>query len=179
MDLVIRPCEETDIPAITATYAAAVVHGTASFELQPPSENEMRRRRAALLKGDYPYFVAERDGVILGYTYAGPYHTRPGYRSTVEDSIYVAPEYQGQGVGQKLLQKLIPTCEALDFRCMVAVIGDSASAGSIALHRGCGFQPVGVLKAVGYKHGRWLDSVLMQRCLGPGATTPPSRPIPV
>jgi phosphinothricin acetyltransferase len=177
MKFVIRPCADADIPAIWAIYAAAVIHGTASFELEPPTEDEMRRRRAVLLKGGYPYFVAERDGAILGYTYAGPYHTRPGYRSTVEDSIYVAPENQGQRVGRALLGELLRACEALDFRRMIAVVGDRASAGSISLHRSCGFQHVGVLEGVGYKHGRWLDSVLMQRALGDGATTPPTRPI--
>jgi L-amino acid N-acyltransferase YncA len=178
MKLVIRPCADADIPAITAIYGAAVVHGTASFELEPPTEDEMRRRRTVLMKGGYPYFVAERGGAILGYTYAGPYHTRPGYRSTIEDSIYVAPESQGQGVGRALLRELIQACEALDFRRMIAVIGDSASAGSIGLHRSCGFQHVGVLEAVGYKHGRWLDSVLMQRALGAGTAEPPTRPVP-
>jgi L-amino acid N-acyltransferase YncA len=176
MTLLIRPCEEADIPAIRAIYATAVIHGTASFELEPPSEDEMGRRRAALMKGGYPYFVAETDGAVVGYAYAGPYHTRPGYRSTVEDSIYVAPASQGQGVGRALLGELIQACEALDFRCMVAVIGDRASAGSIGLHRSCAFRHVGVLEGVGYKHGRWLDSVLMQRGLGDGARTPPTRP---
>ena len=174
MTLLIRPCEEADIPAIRAIYATAVIHGTASFELEPPSEDEMGRRRAALMKGGYPYFVAERDRAVVGYAYAGPYHTRPGYRSTVEDSIYVAPESQGQGVGRALLGELIQACEALDFRCMIAVIGDRASAGSIELHRSCAFRHVGVLEGVGYKHGRWLDSVLMQRVLGAGAGTPPT-----
>ena len=178
MALVIRPCMEADIPAISAIYAAAVVNGTASFELELPTEEEMQRRRAALIKGGYPYFVAERDDTIVGYTYAGPYHTRPGYRSTVEDSIYVAPDTQGQGVGRALLEELIKACEDLGFRRMVAVIGDRASAGSIRLHSSCGFQHVGVLEAVGYKHGRWLDSVLMQRALGDGAATPPTRPVP-
>jgi L-amino acid N-acyltransferase YncA len=178
MALVIRPCAEADIPAISAIYAAAVVNGTASFELEAPTQEEMQRRRAALHKGGYPYFVAERDGSVVGYTYAGPYHTRPGYRSTVEDSIYVASDTQGQGVGRALLEELIKACEALGFRRMIAVIGDRASVGSIGLHRSCGFQHVGVLEAVGYKHGRWLDSVLMQRALGDGAATPPTRPIP-
>jgi L-amino acid N-acyltransferase YncA len=108
----------------------------------------------------------------------GPITRARGYRSTIEDSIYVAPESQGQGVGRALLRELIQACEALDFRRMIAVIGDSASAGSIGLHRSCGFQQVGVLEAVGYKHGRWLDSVLMQRALGAGTAEPPTRPVP-
>ncbi|MBJ6126556.1 GNAT family N-acetyltransferase [Microvirga splendida] len=178
MSFVIRPSLETDIPAITAIYDHAVRHGTASFELDPPTEAEMARRREAILEGGYPYLVAERGGQILGYAYAGAYRTRPAYRSTVEDSIYVAPDAQGQGVGRALLIALIERCEALDFRLMVAVIGDEESRGSIALHRSLGFEPVGVLKGIGYKHGRWLSTVLMQRPLGRGMAEPPTRPIP-
>ncbi len=178
MSLTLRPSSDADIPAITAIYAHAVLHGTASFELEPPSEAEMLRRRAAILEGGYPYIVAERDGEILGYAYAGAYRTRPAYRSTVEDSIYVAPSAQGQGIGRALLEALIKECEALDFRLMVAVIGDEASKGSIALHRSLGFEPVGILKGVGHKHGRWLSTVLMQRPLSHGSAEPPSRPIP-
>lgn len=177
MSLILRPSAESDIPAIAAIYAHAVSHGTASFELEPPGEEEMARRRAALLDGGYPYLVAERDGEILGYAYAGAYRTRPAYRSTVEDSIYVAPQAQGQGVGRALLEALIQACEALDFRLMVAVIGDEESKGSINLHRSLGFEPVGVLKGIGYKHGRWLSTVLMQRPLGRGLSEPPTRPI--
>ena len=177
MSLVVRPSVETDILAIAAIYAHAVVHGTASFELDPPSEEEMARRREAILKGGYPYLVAEREGQLLGYAYAGAYRTRPAYRSTVEDSIYVAPEAQGQGVGRALLTALIEHCEALDFRLMVAVIGDEDSHVSIGLHRSLGFEPVGVLKGIGYKHGRWLSTVLMQRPLGRGIAEPPTQPI--
>lgn len=177
MSLVIRPSSAADIPAIAAIYAHAVQHGTASFELDPPSEEEMARRRAAILEGGYPYLVAERDGAILGYAYAGAYRPRPAYRSTVEDSIYVAPQAQGQGIGRALLEALIRECEALDFRLMVAVIGDEESKGSIGLHRSLGFEPVGILKGIGYKHGRWLSTVLMQRPLGRGVSEPPTRPI--
>jgi len=177
MSLILRPSAAADIPAITAIYAHAVLHGTASFELEPPSEEEMARRRAAILEGGYPYLVAERDGDLLGYAYAGAYRTRPAYRSTVEDSIYVAPQAQGQGVGRALLKALIRECEALDFRLMVAVIGDEESKGSIGLHRSLGFEPVGILKGIGYKHGRWLSTVLMQRPLGRGLSEPPTRPI--
>lgn len=177
MSLVIRPSSAADIPAIAAIYAHAVQHGTASFELDPPSEEEMARRRAAILEGGYPYLVAERDGAILGYAYAGAYRPRPAYRSTVEDSIYVAPQAQGQGIGRALLEALIRECEALDFRLMVAVIGDEESKGSIALHRSLGFEPVGILKGIGYKLGRWLSTVLMQRPLGRGVSEPPTRPI--
>jgi phosphinothricin acetyltransferase len=178
MTLLVRPSLDTDIPAITAIYAHAVEHGTASFELVAPHGAEMARRRAALIEGDFPYLVAEQGGVVLGYAYAGPYRPRPAYRSTVEDSIYVAPETQRTGIGRLLLERLIEACEARDFRLMVAVIGDAESHGSIGLHRGLGFEMVGVLPGIGYKHGRWLASVLMQRPLGPGATTPPTRAVP-
>ena len=173
MDLAIRPSEPADIAAITGIYADAVVHGTASFELEPPTEQEMACRRSTLVDGGFPYLVAERDGALLGYAYAGPYRTRPAYRFTVEDSVYVAHSAQGAGVGRALLSALIDAAEARGFRLMVAVIGDKASTGSIRLHEALGFDHVGVLEPVGYKHGRWLASVLMQRVLGDGAVTPP------
>src|SRR5215210_3920763 len=141
MEIVIRPSREPDLPALTAIYADAVTHGTASFELEPPGEREMRQRRAALVGANYPYLVAERDGVVLGYAYAGPYRTRPAYRFTVEDSVYVARAAQGQGVGRALLAALIEAAEARDFRLMVAVIGDEDSHGSIGLHQSLGFEP--------------------------------------
>jgi L-amino acid N-acyltransferase YncA len=178
MSLIIRPSRDEDIPAITAIYADAVRHGTASFELDPPSEAEMRRRRAALVEAGFPYLVAERAGEVIGYAYAGPYRTRPAYRSTVEDSVYVARRAHRAGAGTALLASLIEACERLDFRSMVAVIGDRASTGSIELHRRSGFRLVGVLEGVGYKHDRWLDTVLMERPLGRGTTVPPTRPIP-
>ena len=177
MTILIRPSAESDLDAITAIYAHAVTHGTASFELDPPSKTEMAGRRAAILEGGYPYLVAEKDGAILGYAYAAAYRTRPAYRSTVEDSIYVAPSAQGRGVGRLLLTALIGECEALDFRLMVAVIGDEESKGSIGLHRSLGFEPAGIIKGIGYKHGRWLSTVLMQRPLGRCTQEPPSRPI--
>jgi phosphinothricin acetyltransferase len=177
MSILLRPSAESDLDGITAIYAHAVMNGTASFELDPPDGAEMARRRAAILDGGYPYLVAEADGAILGYAYAGPYRTRPAYRSTVEDSIYVAPSAQRQGVGRALLAALIEACEAQDFRLMVAVIGDEESRGSIALHRSLGFEPAGILKGIGYKHGRWLSTVLMQRPLGRCTQEPPSRPI--
>jgi L-amino acid N-acyltransferase YncA len=177
MSIVLRPSSDADLPAITAIYAHAVAHGTASFELDPPDEVEMARRRAVLLEGGYPYVVAERAGEILGYAYAGPYRTRPAYRSTVEDSIYIAPSAHRQGVGRKLLAGLIAECEARDFRLMIAVIGDEESHGSIALHKNLGFEPAGVIRGIGYKHGRWLSTVLMWRPLGHGMSRPPTRPI--
>ena len=177
MSILVRPSSETDLDAITAIYAHAVTHGTASFELDPPDRAEMARRRAAILEGGYPYLVAEKDGAVLGYAYAGAYRTRPAYRSTVEDSIYVAPAAQGQGIGRLLLIRLIEECEARDFRLMVAVIGDEESKGSIGLHRSLGFELAGILKGIGYKHGRWLSTVMMQRSLGRGMQEPPTRPI--
>jgi L-amino acid N-acyltransferase YncA len=173
MRLIIRPSRENDIPAITAIYAHAVQHGTASFELEPPNEAEMARRRNALLADGFPYLVAEKAGDILGYAYAGQYRPRPAYRYAVEDSLYIAPEHQGRGIGKALLAELVTICEGIGFRQMVAVIGDSQSLGSIATHRACGFEPSGVVRNVGFKHGRWLDQVLMQRPLGEGAQTRP------
>lgn len=179
MSILVRPSSESDLDAITVIYAHAVTHGTASFELDPPDKAEMVRRRNAILEGGYPYLVAEKDGAILGYAYAAAYRTRPAYRSTVEDSIYVASSAQGQGVGRLLLTALIEECERRDFRLMVAVIGDEESKGSIGLHRSMGFEPGGILKGIGYKHGRWLSTVLMQRPLGRGMQEPPTRPLPV
>ncbi len=172
-DVSIRPAAPTDIPAITRIYAHAVRHGTASFELEPPDEAEMTRRQRALLDGGYPYLVAEIDGAVAGYAYAGPYRTRPAYRYTVENSIYIAPEAHRRGIGRALLDRLIAECEARNYRLMIAVIGDSAQAPSIELHRAAGFKLVGAFEAVGYKFDRWLDSVLMQRPLGKGSSAPP------
>ena len=172
--ITIRPATAEDIPVITRIYAHAVRHGTASFELDPPDEAEMLRRQRALRDGRFPYIVAEADGAVLGYAYAGLYRTRPAYRYTVEDSVYVAPEAQRQGVGRVLLDALIVRSTALGFRQMIAVIGDSTlQAASIGLHAAAGFRMVGTLDAVGYKFDRWLDSVYMQRALGPGSDTPP------
>jgi L-amino acid N-acyltransferase YncA len=169
----IRPASPADIPAITRIYADAVQHGTASFELEPPDQAEMARRLHALLDGGYPYIVAEIGGVLAGYAYAGPYRPRPAYRYSVEDSIYIDPSAQRKGVGRALLERLIAECERRGYRQMIAVIGDSAQAPSIKLHRAAGFRMIGNIENVGYKFDRWLDSVLMQRPLGPGATTKP------
>jgi L-amino acid N-acyltransferase YncA len=173
MPLSIRPANPADIPAITRIYAHAVQHGTASFELDSPDEAEMTRRMTALLDGGFPYLAANEGGELLGYAYAGPYRTRPAYRFTVEDSIYIAPQSQRRGVGRALLDALIAESEKRGFRQMLAVIGDSAQTASIELHRAAGFRMVGTFENVGYKFGRWLDSVLMQRALGPGATRDP------
>lgn len=169
----LRPSQPTDIPAITTIYAEAVRHGTASFEIEPPSEAAMAERRHFLVENGFPYIVAEWNGRPVGYAYAGPYRPRPAYRWTVEDSVYVAPHAQGQGIGRKQLARLIADSEALGFRLMVAVIGDAASVGSIALHRALGFRDAGRFEGIGFKHGRWLDTVLMQRPLGDGARRPP------
>lgn len=167
--MIIRPSTLADVGPAQAIYAHHVLTGTASFELVPPDGDEMARRRALLVDKGLPWLVAEdADGSLLGYAYAGPYRTRPAYDWTLEDSIYIHPDAQGRGVGKALLSRLIAQCQDLGYRQMIAVIGDSANAGSIGLHRACGFSDVGVLKAVGWKFGRWIDSVLMQRPLGPG-----------
>ena len=169
----IRPATPADIPAISRIYAHAVKHGTASFELDEPDEAEMLRRMRALIDGGFPYIAAESEGALLGYAYAGPYRARPAYRFTVEDSIYIDPAAHRRGIGRLLLERLITDSETRGFRLMIAVIGDSAQTASIELHRALGFKMVGTFENVGYKVDRWLDSVLMQRALGEGATTKP------
>jgi L-amino acid N-acyltransferase YncA len=171
--LIIRPAALSDIADITRIYADAVRHGTATFEIEPPDESEMARRQKVLLDGGYPYLVAVTTDAIAGYAYAGPYRARPAYNWSVEDSIYVAPEMHRKGIGGLLLTRLIAESAARGFRQMIAVIGDSAQIGSIAVHAKAGFSPIGTLRSVGFKHGRWLDTVLMQRALGSGDTTPP------
>ncbi|NMJ42775.1 N-acetyltransferase [Roseomonas sp. JC162] len=171
--LAIRASREDDLPAITAIYGHWVAHGLASFELEPPDQAEMARRRAAVLAGGYPHMVAERDGRVVGYTYASAYRPRPAYRFAVENSVYVAPGGTRGGTGRLLLGALIEDCTRRGFRLMVAVIGDSANDASIGLHERAGFARAGLLPAVGWKHGRWVDSVLMTLALGKGATTPP------
>ncbi len=169
----IRPAEPRDLAVITAIYGHAVRHGTASFELDPPDQDEMTRRFETLCAGGYPYLVAEHDGAIMGYAYAGPYRARPAYRWSVEDLVYVAPHAQRRGIGRALLARLIAEAEAGGYRQMIAVIGDTANAASVELHRAAGFRLVGTFEHVGFKFGRWLDTVLMQRPLGSGAATGP------
>jgi L-amino acid N-acyltransferase YncA len=171
--MLIRAAQPQDLAVITAIYEHAVRHGTASFELEPPDAGEMTRRYETLRRGGYPYLVAEIDGELLGYAYAGPYRARPAYHWSVEDSIYIAPQSHRRGIGRALIERLIAEAEAAGFRQMIAVIGDSANAGSIELHRRAGFRMVGTFDNVGFKFGRWLDSVLMQRPLGAGAATDP------
>ena len=165
----VRLSTEADLPAIQAIYAHHVLTGLASFEELPPDLAEMARRRAELSARGLPHLVAEADGRVLGYAYAGPYRARIAYRFTVEDSVYVAPDATGRGLGRLLLARLIADCEALGARQMVAVIGDSGNAASIGLHRALGFEHTGTLRDVGSKFGRWVDTVLMQRPLGPAA----------
>ena len=169
----VRPAGPQDIPAITRIYAEAVEQGTATFEIEPPDEAEMARRQQALLANGLPYVVVEQAGIIAGYAYAGRYHARPAYRWSLEDTIYVAPAFQRRGLGRLLMTRLIAEAEARGFRQMIAIIGDSTNAGSIGLHAAVGFHPIGTLRSVGFKHGRWLDAVLMQCPLGSADTTPP------
>ncbi len=169
----IRPAAEADLPFITEIYERAVRYGTATFELTPPDLAEMTRRFRALMDGGFPYLVAMLDGGVAGYAYAGPYRPRPAYRFTVENSIYLRPAIHRRGVGLSLMQALLGECEKRGYRQMIAVIGDSANAGSIGLHTRCGFQMIGTHPNVGLKFGRWLDTVMMQLALGEGAGTVP------
>jgi L-amino acid N-acyltransferase YncA len=174
MTLIVRPATAADVPAFTRIYGDAVRHGTASFELDAPNEPEMARRYQAIVGAGFPYLAAVRGDVVCGYAYANAYRPRPAYRFSVENSIYVATGAHRQGVGQALLTRLIDEATALGFRQMIAVIGDSGQSASIGLHRRNGFMFSGTVHAVGFKHGRWLDTVIMQRALGAGDTTPPS-----
>ncbi|MGB8399496.1 N-acetyltransferase family protein [Bradyrhizobium sp.] len=169
----IRPALEADLPLVTEIYAHAVRFGTATFELIPPDLAEMTRRYQALMDGGFPYFVSVLDGGVVGYAYAGPYRPRPAYRFTVENSVYLAPSIHRRGIGLQLMQRLIAACEARGYRQMIAVIGDSANAGSIGVHIRTGFEMIGTHPNVGFKFGRWLDTVMMQRALGEGASSLP------
>ena len=164
----VRASRPEDVPAITAIYAHHVLHGLASFEVLPPDADEMLRRRANVLARGLPHLVAEARGQLAGYAYAAPYRERPAYRFVLEDSVYVHPDYIGRGIGRALLDALIETCTGAGYRQLIAVIGDSANAGSIGLHAACGFVRTGLLPSVGFKFGRWVDSVLMQRAIGDG-----------
>ncbi len=165
---------EGDIPAIQQIYEHAVLHGTGTFETDVPDRAEMARRRTEVLSRSLPYLVAERDGQVLGYAYANYFRPRLAYRYFVEDSIYLSPQAQGQGIGRLLLAELIARCEAAGARQMIAVIGDSQNLGSIGVHKTLGFEQNGVLKSAGWKFGRWLDVVMMQRQLGQGDTSSPT-----
>jgi L-amino acid N-acyltransferase YncA len=170
----IRDAVEADLDRITTIYADAVLHGAATYELEPPNRDEMGARFAALKAADYPYIVAEGDSGVAGYAYAGPFRARPAYRFIVEDSIYIAPEAKGRGLGKALLEHLIIESRQRGFRQIVAVIGDgSASSPSVCLHERLGFHHAGILVGSGYKHGRWLDTVFMQLAMNGGTATGP------
>ena len=161
----VRASTVSDVPAIQAIYAHHVLHGTGSFEEEPPSVDVMRERWLAVAERALPWLMAEIDGAIMGYSYARPYHERSAYRFTVEDAVYVAPDGGRRGVGRALLTQVLSQCAGAGYRSMVAIIGDSGNEGSIGLHRALGFRPVGVLQGVGLKFGRTLDSVIMQKSL--------------
>jgi L-amino acid N-acyltransferase YncA len=171
--LLIRPSRDDDIAAIAAIYAHHVLNGVASFEEVPPPVEEMARRRGELLARGFPYVVAQQDGKVVGYCYAGPYRPRVGYRFSLEDSIYIDPTQVGRGIGRTLLAEVIERSTELGYRQMIAVIGGSETLPSIKLHKALGFTHIGVIGGVGFKFGRWVDSVLMQRPLGSGLTTLP------
>ncbi|HYE50866.1 MAG TPA: GNAT family N-acetyltransferase [Azospirillaceae bacterium] len=172
--LLIRPADEADLPAITAIYGHAVLHGASSYETVPPDAAEIGRRVAEVRGRGLPWLVAaDDDGTVLGYAYASPFRTRPAYGWTVEDSVYVADGAQGRGVGRLLLDALIRRCTELGYRQMVAVIGDAANAGSVGLHARAGFTEVGRMSGMGFKHGRWLEWLMMRRPLGEGEETSP------
>ena len=170
-----RPSTPQDLPAITRIYAHHVLHGTGSFETEAPSEAEMARRRDEVLQRQLPYLVAVDDNdQVVGYAYANWFKARPAYRFSAEDSIYVADGQQGQGLGRLLMQALISACESAGVRKLIAVIGDSGNHGSIGVHQAAGFEPVGTMRSVGWKFGRWLDIVMMEKTLGAGDSTPPT-----
>ncbi|MBB5536681.1 GNAT family N-acetyltransferase [Rhizobium giardinii] len=173
MSFTLRDATPSDIPAITDIYRESVLNGVASYEMTPPAEAEMASRFSAIISNGYPYIAAVApDGVLLGYAYASAFRTRPAYRFLVEDSIYLAPQARGQGAGKALLAELIRRCTELGFRQMVAVIGGAHPA-SVAVHRAAGFEHGGLMKGTGFKHGRWLDTIIMQLPLGDGVTTDP------
>jgi L-amino acid N-acyltransferase YncA len=176
--LLIRPSLEADLPAITAIYAHHVMHGTGSFEIDAPDLAEMTRRRADVLAKGLPHLVASRGAEVLGFAYAGAFRPRPAFRFMAEDSVYIHADHVGLGIGRALLAELLRHCEALGIRQMLAVIGDSANAGSMGLHHSLGFAHTGSLKASGWKHGRWLDTVFMQKTLGAGDSSPASELTP-
>lgn len=178
LSLVVREAQEADMAAVQAIYAYYVTRSRASFEEIPPGVDEMQRRRAKTFARNLPYLVAEADGEVVGYTYAGPFRTRSAYRYTIEDSIYVAPTVARRGVGTTLLGDLIDRCTVLGYRQMISVIGDSANQGSIGLHRKLGFRQEGVLRGVGLKFGQWIDVVIMHRPLGDATTGLPSEDQP-
>ena len=174
--MIIRAATADDAEAMAAIYGHHVLHGFGTFETVPPDAGWMDGRRRDVQGFGLPFLVAEEVGRVLGYAYAGPFRPRPGYRFTVEDSVYVAPDAIGKGVGRAVLTPVLAACEALGLRQVVAVIGDSQNAASIGLHKSLGFEHAGIGKSFGFKHGRWLDIVWMQRSLNGGDTRPPDAP---
>ena len=172
----IRPSSDADLPAITAIYAHHVLHGTGSFETEPPSVADMTTRRADVLSKGLPYLVVEQDGKIAGFAYGNWFKPRPAYRYSVEDSIYMAPELQGKGLGRALLAELMARFEAVGIRKVMAIVGDSANTGSVGIHLALGFTQVGIVDSCGWKFGAWRDIVIMQKTLGLGNTQPPNEP---
>jgi phosphinothricin acetyltransferase len=172
-EIVIRDVADADMPAIQAIYAHHVLTGLASFEVEPPDVAEMTRRRDVIRAAGYPYRVAAADGQVLGYAYASSFRPRPAYSHTVEDSVYVSKDTHRRGIGRRLLQDIVDICTRLGYRQMVAVIGDSGNAPSIGVHAALGFRHAGVMKSAGFKFGRWVDTVMMQRPLGEGDDTLP------
>jgi L-amino acid N-acyltransferase YncA len=168
----IRPSTDADIPAMTAIYGHHVLHGTGTFETEPPSQTDMTARRADVLGKSLPYLVIEQDGQVQGFAYANWFKPRPAYRFSVEDSIYMAQGAGGKGLGKLLLSELLAQLERGGIRKAMAVIGDSANAGSIGVHRACGFTQIGIVKSCGWKFGQWRDIVLMEKTLGLGDSTP-------
>lgn len=174
--MIVRPAESRDMPALAAIYGHHVLHGFGTFEEVPPSADELEARRQAVVARGLPYLLAEEAGRVLGFAYAGPFRPRAAYRYTVEDSVYIAPDMQGRGVGKAVLSAVIASCESLGIRQVVAVIGDSGNAGSIGLHRSLGFTHKGIGEGFGYKHGRWVDIVWMQKALNGGTGREPDAP---
>jgi phosphinothricin acetyltransferase len=171
--LLLRASLDQDIPAITAIYAHHVLHGTGTFETEAPGIADMTARRADVLSKGLPYLVAEQEGKVVGFAYGNWFKPRPAYRYSVEDSIYLAPDFHGQGLGRALLAELLARCEAVGIRKVMAIVGDSANAGSVGVHRALGFTQVGIVEACGWKFGAWRDIVILQKTLGPGSQQPP------
>ena len=172
--MIIRPAINADAAAVQAIYGHHVLHGTGTFEEDPPTVAEMESRMGAVLSRGLPYLVAEIDGRVAGFAYAAPFRTRAAYRYTAEDSVYIAPNRMGQGVGRQLVGEVVGVCERLGLHQLLAVIGDSANAGSIGVHRSCGFEMIGTMPGLGFKHGHWRDVVVMQKPLNGGVEVAPS-----
>jgi L-amino acid N-acyltransferase YncA len=172
--MIVRPAINADAAAVQAIYAHHVLHGTGTFEEDPPTVADMEGRMEAILRRGLPYLVAEIDGKVAGFAYAGPFRMRAAYRYTAEDSVYIAPDRVGQGVGKRLVEEVVGVCERLGMHQLLAVIGDSANQASIGVHRSCGFEMIGTMPGVGYKFGRWLDVVLMSKPLNGGVEVAPA-----